>query len=115
ACYHPRIATQKRHQNLRTFLNLLFIFAAVLGLYSVLFQELMAREGATHSWLTGVYWTLPTMSTLRYGDVVFTSDAGRMFSMIVLVTGMIFLFVLLPFTLIPLLYAPWLRAPHPPP
>jgi len=70
----------------------------------------MAREGATHSWLTGVYWTLQTMSTLGYGDVVFTSDAGRMFSMIVLVTGMIFLFVLLPFTLIQLLYAPWLEA-----
>ena len=58
----------------------------------------------------GVYWTLQTMSTLGYGDVTFSSDAGRLFSMIVLVTGLIFLFVLLPFTLIQLLYAPWLEA-----
>jgi len=70
----------------------------------------MAREGASHSWLTGLYWTLQTMSTLGYGDLTFRSDLGRMFSIVVLLTGLIFLFVLLPFVLIQLIYAPWLEA-----
>ena len=97
-------------RNLGTFLALLTLVAISVGVYASVFQMLMRREGATHSWLTGVYWTLQTMSTLGYGDLTFRTDLGRMFSMVVLVTGMVFLFVLVPFTLIQLLYAPWLEA-----
>ena len=103
-------ANRAARRNLRTFLALLGVVALIVATYSVLFIVLMRREGASHSWLTGFYWTLQTMSTLGYGDLTFQSDLGRMFSIAVLVTGMVFLFVLLPFTLIQLLYAPWLEA-----
>jgi len=50
------------------------------------------------------------MSTLGFGDIVFTSDLGRAYSMIVIFSGVLFLLVMLPFTFIEFFYAPWLKA-----
>jgi hypothetical protein len=50
------------------------------------------------------------MSTLGFGDIIFTSDVGRLFSMIVLLSGVVFLLVMLPVLFIRLFYAPWLEA-----
>ena len=82
----------------------------LLVLYSTLFHVLMAAEGREYTWFTGFYWTLTVMSTLGFGDITFHNDLGRMFSMVVLSTGMIFLLVLLPFTFIEFFYAPWMEA-----
>jgi voltage-gated potassium channel len=96
--------------NLRALLNLLLILLGLVTVFSVLFHVIMLREGRTHSWMTGFYWTCTVMTTLGFGDITFTSDLGRMFSVAVLVTGVIFLLVLLPFTFIEFFYAPWMRA-----
>lgn len=82
----------------------------MVTLYSVLFHLLMAMEGQKHTWLTGFYWALTVMSTLGFGDITFTSDLGRVFSIVVLISGMVFLLVLLPFTFIEFFYAPWMQA-----
>ena len=50
------------------------------------------------------------MTTLGFGDITFTSDTGRLFSMVVLLSGVVFLLVMLPFLFIRLFYAPWLEA-----
>ena len=50
------------------------------------------------------------MSTLGFGDIIFTSDVGRLFSIVVLLSGVVFLLVMLPFLFIRLFYAPWLEA-----
>jgi Trk K+ transport system NAD-binding subunit len=50
------------------------------------------------------------MSTLGFGDITFHTDLGRSFSMVVLLTGMIFLLVILPFTIIEFFYAPYIKA-----
>jgi hypothetical protein len=60
--------------------------------------------------VTGFYWTLTVMSTLGFGDITFASDLGRFFSIVVLLSGIIFLLVMLPFTFIQFFYAPWLEA-----
>jgi Trk K+ transport system NAD-binding subunit len=86
------------------------VFCALVGIYSVLFHALMRLEGREHSWLTGVYWALTTMSTLGFGDVTFHSDVGRAFSLVVLLSGMAFLLVMLPFTFIEFFYSPWMQA-----
>ncbi|MFN7138818.1 MAG: potassium channel family protein [Limisphaerales bacterium] len=94
--------------------RLLFRFLAVLGAlvtaYTVIFHLLMLYEGQEHSWLSGLYWTMVVMSTLGFGDITFTSDIGRIFSVVVLLSGIMFLLVLLPFTFIEFFYAPWMQA-----
>lgn len=60
----------------------------------------MAYEGREESWVTGFYWTLTVMSTLGFDDITFESDLGRIFSSIVLLSGIIFMLVILPFTFI---------------
>ncbi|MFP4453764.1 MAG: potassium channel family protein [Desulfobacterales bacterium] len=78
-------------------------------LYTILFHLLMLYEGRQFSWITGFYWTLTTMSTLGFGDITFHSDAGKIFSVVVLLSGIVFLLVMLPFTFIQFFYAPWLE------
>lgn len=96
--------------NLRVLLRLLLLLIVLVSAYSVLFHVLMEGEGQKHSWLTGVYWTLTVMTTLGFGDITFTTDAGRLFSIIVLVSGLFFMLVILPFTFIQFFYAPWMEA-----
>jgi voltage-gated potassium channel len=94
--------------NLLRFLSLLF---GLIATYSVLFHYIMLLEGRTeYSWLTGFYWTLTVMSTLGFGDITFSSDLGRLFTTVVLLSGIVFLLILLPFTFIEFFYAPWLKA-----
>ena len=83
---------------------------AMVTVYSVLFHYLMAWEGREYSWITGVYWTLTVMSTLGFGDITFHTDLGLLFSIIVLLSGMVFMLTLLPFTFIQFFYAPWMEA-----
>lgn len=88
-----------------------FVFlAAMITLYSVLFHVLMLYEGREFSWVTGFYWALTVMSTLGFGDITFTTDLGLIFTIFVLVTGVVYLLIMLPFTFIQFFYVPWLEA-----
>jgi voltage-gated potassium channel len=97
-------------RNLRILFKFALILVAMVTVYSVLFHILMEMEGQAHSWVTGLYWTLVTMSTLGFGDITFDSDIGRVFSVFVLVSGVLFLLIVLPFTFVQFFYAPWLEA-----
>lgn len=98
-------------QNLRGLLKYCAFLMAVVTLFTIVFHFLMLHvENQHHSWATGLYWTLTVMSTLGFGDITFNSDIGRLFSMVVLLSGIVLLLVLLPFTFIRLFYAPWLEA-----
>jgi len=101
---------QSRERNIRALLKFLGLLTALVALYSVLFHFIMLREGQEYSWLTGVYWTLTVMSTLGFGDITFHTDLGRLFSIVVLLSGMILLLIMLPFMFIQFFYAPWLEA-----
>jgi voltage-gated potassium channel len=97
-------------QNIRALLKYVVFTATVIAVYSVVFHLIMLHaEGRYHSWITGIYWTLTVMTTLGFGDITFTSDIGRLFSIIVLLSGIVLLLVLLPFMFIRLFYAPWLE------
>lgn len=97
-------------RNLRQLLKFIFVLMVMVTAFSVIFHFLMAFEGKDHSWITGFYWTLTVMSTLGFGDITFHSDLGRLFSIVVLLSGMIFLLTLMPFTFIKFFYAPWIEA-----
>lgn len=104
------VAGRSTRQNVRMFIRFMSFLTAMVIVYSVIFHFLMALEGKEYSWITGVYWTLTVMSTLGFGDITFTHDIGRIFSIIVLLSGVVFMLVLLPFAFIKFVFAPWMEA-----
>ena len=97
-------------RNIRFVLRYLALLLLMLTVYSILFHLIMAYEGHDYTWLTGLYWTLTVMSTLGFGDITFHSDLGRVFSIIVLLSGIVFLLILLPFVFLRFFYIPWMEA-----
>ena len=105
------LLTQREYRrNIKTLLQYLGFLGGTVVVYSVIFHVLMLHEGQQHSWLTGFYWTLTVMSTLGFGDITFHTDLGRLFSMTVLLSGIVLLLIVLPFVFIRSFYAPWLEA-----
>lgn len=102
------IAAPLRRWNVRLVVWLLVGLIVFVVAYSAAFNQLMAAEGRTFGWVSSVYWTLTTMSTLGYGDITFESDAGQAFSVFVLITGALYILVLLPFAFIQFIFAPWM-------
>ena len=97
--------------NLRALPKYLAFLGVLVTVYAFLFHVIkLSVENELHSWLTGFYWTLVVMTTLGFGDITFASDTGRVFSIVVLLSGVVFLVVMLPFLFIRLFYAPWLEA-----
>ncbi|HRJ08269.1 MAG TPA: NAD-binding protein [Prosthecobacter sp.] len=110
AVLNPVMENRTSRTNLRALANLILVLAGLVAVFSLLFHVLMVREGQEHSWITGLYWTLTVMTTLGFGDITFQGDLGRLFSVVVLCSGVVFMLVLLPFTFIEFFYAPWMRA-----
>ncbi|MCH2449325.1 MAG: NAD-binding protein [Gracilimonas sp.] len=106
------ISNRNTKTNIKRLIRFVFILFAMIIVYGVLFHEIMEYEGQKHSWITGFYWTMTTMTTLGFGDITFTSDLGRAFSVFVLVSGVVSLLIMLPFTFIEFFYAPWMEAQH---
>lgn len=111
----PREVVDFLHQrsmrrNLIFLARFVIMVGALIGFYSVLFHFIMFSEGQHYSWITGIYWTLTVMSTLGFGDITFTSDLGKIFTIIVLTSGVLLLLIILPFAFIQLFYEPWLKA-----
>jgi Trk K+ transport system NAD-binding subunit len=104
------ILTGRNEKNLRMLMQFFLLLVTMITVYSVLFHYLMELEDKEFSWVTGFYWTLTVMSTLGFGDITFDSDLGKVFSMLVLLSGIILLLIMLPFTFIQFFYAPWLEA-----
>ena len=106
--YFLQNKTTKR--NFAMLWKFLVFLGLIICLYSVFFHVLMTYEGRYYSWITGFYWTMTVMSTLGFGDITFHSDLGLLFTIVVLLSGVLFLLILLPFTFIQFFYAPWLEA-----
>ncbi len=89
-------------RNALLLLNLLTFTTLLILVYATLFQFVAAYEGDSHDWFTGIYWTLEIMSTLGTGDIVFTSGLGRFFTVLVLLTGVGFILIIIPFVFLQL-------------
>lgn len=101
---------RRARRNIRSLAEFTLFLIVLVVIFSYLFHIIMAHEGRDYSIITGFYWTLTVMSTLGFGDITFHSDLGRFFSIVVLLSGIIFFLVMLPFTFIQFFYAPWLDA-----
>ena len=105
------LSTRDAKRNLGALIRFTIGLLALIAFYTVLFHVIMDQvEGREFSWFTGLYWTLTVMSTLGFGDITFTSDTGRVFSVVVLMSGIVLLLVMMPFMFIHNFYAPWLEA-----
>ena len=104
------LITRKQEQNFWMLGKFFIALTAMVSVYSILFHFLMIFENREFSWVTGFYWTLTVMSTLGFGDITFATDLGKVFSIIVLMSGIVFLLTMLPFTFIQFFYLPWLEA-----
>ncbi|WP_026452191.1 potassium channel family protein [Aequorivita capsosiphonis] len=97
-------------RNSKVLVKYLVLLGIVIIIYSILFHIIMGHEGQEHSWITGFYWTLTVMSTLGFGDITFHSDLGRLFSIVVLLSGIFMLLIVLPFAFIRHFYVPLLES-----
>lgn len=106
------LAIQKRFpgSNRKFLFGFLIVLLVLSIVYSVLFQFFMLYEGRSYSFISGIYWTLVVLSTQGFGDIVFQSDAGKLFTMFVNLTGILFMLVLLPFVIIQFVYNPIMNA-----
>ncbi len=104
------LTSSTTRRNTKLLIKFILLLVFMITLFSFLFHIIMIYENREYSWITGFYWTLTVMSTLGFGDITFISDLGKTFSIIVLISGIFFLLILLPFTFIQFFYAPFLQA-----
>lgn len=104
------LITKKKERDIWLLVKFIISLIAMVTVYSILFHFLMIFEDQEYSWITGVYWTLTVMSTLGFGDITFSTDLGKIFSIVVLMSGIVFLLTMLPFTFIQFFYLPWVEA-----
>ncbi|PWB49384.1 MAG: potassium channel protein [Candidatus Methanoperedenaceae archaeon] len=83
----------------------ILIFSSLVLAYSVVFMNLMRiYENRDFGLITAIYWVIVSITTVGYGDIYFTSTAGRLFSIIVSLSGILMIFALLfPLVITPLL------------
>lgn len=97
-------------RNLKALILYLGFVIVLVLLYAFLFRHFMwTFEGRDYSYVAGLYWTITAMTTLGYGDITFTTDSGHIFSMIVTLSGVVFLLIILPFSAISLFIGPWME------
>ena len=107
-------------QSLKIFRNFFLVLTAILAVHTVLFIGIMGREqillpegqnqDLTNNVLTSIYWVLITMSTVGYGDITFETHLGQFFSLAVMMSGVVYLFILLPFSFMEFFYKPLAKA-----
>lgn len=102
------VRVKQKRRRTRLLLWIALGWMALLLSYSAIFRWLMAAEDQAHGWSDALYWTITTMSTLGYGDITFSSTAGRLFSMVVLMSGVVLILVLLPYLFIQFVVTPWI-------
>lgn len=94
--------------------RLFFKFLALLTILTIIsafgFKNLkLSLEGEHYSFLSSFYWVITTMTTVGYGDITFTDDGGRIFSIIVLSIGVVLIFIGLPYIFISVVIGPWIE------
>ena len=107
----PSVFKQReKRRNAARFFRFVLVLFLFVGIYMYFYRHLMGEERQdVVSWFESFYWVLTTMSTLGYGDIVFSGNAGRLFSMAVMFTGVFYLFIVLPFVFMEFLYKPFME------
>ena len=112
--FFPQLAffmkEQRNIRNMRMMFRFFLLSAVLVLVYALIFHGLMVYEGREYSLVTGVYWALTVMSTLGFGDITFHSDLGRLFTIVVMLSGLLLFMFIMPFVFIRYIYMPWVEA-----
>ncbi len=100
------LRTGQKRRNLRALIQYVIILVGVIVVFTAMFQATMIHEERSYSWLTGLYWTITVMTTVGFGDVTFASDLGKLYTVAVMISGLVMLFIMLPVAIIRYLYTP---------
>jgi len=104
------VSLESNKRNMLFMLRLLLFVVALIFVYSICFHFIMQAEGKEYSPVTSLYWTCTVMTTLGFGDIIFHSDLGKIFTIVVLLSGIVLFMLVIPFTFIRFVYGPWLEA-----
>ncbi len=97
-------------RNYKLFYKFIALLTFLIILFSFMFEGLMlSLEGKSYTFTSSVYWVLTTMTTLGFGDIVFNTDFGRVFTLVVLVFGISLIFIGLPYMFISFVMGPWIE------
>ncbi len=84
------------------FLIILFFFILSLIALSLAAVYIKSFEGERITFIDGLYWVISTITTVGYGDIVFNSEIGKIFSIFVQLFGIGFIFgIAFPYLIIP--------------
>ncbi len=99
-------------RNISQLMKLIIIVLFFILVSSWFFHFLMKAEGrgGDYHWFDGFYWTMVTMTTLGYGEITFNEWPGKLFSIAVMLFGMLSMLIILPFAFIRFAYEPWIEA-----
>jgi voltage-gated potassium channel len=90
----------------KNLLTYALVFSTTVAIHSAVFTHVYFFEnGVNTSMVTAFYWTIMTMTTVGYGDVVLTSPLGQLYSVFVAITGIILIFGLM----FPVVVTPWIE------
>ena len=98
------IKIKKHNWTIREYLVLLLILIISYDFIAIFIKDTF--EGETISFIQSIYFVLMTMTTVGFGDIVFTSPVGQIFTIIVSLSGVIMLFALL----FPFVVMPWIES-----
>jgi len=69
------------------------IFAFLVLIYSLIFNYLMhTYESKDYAFITAIYWVIVSMTTVGYGEIIFQSHIGQIFTVIVILSGVVMIF-----------------------
>jgi voltage-gated potassium channel len=79
------------------------IFAFLVLIYSFIFIYIMhTYESKDFAFITAIYWVIVSMTTVGYGEIIFQSHIGQLFTIIVILSGVVMIFgYLFPLVLTP--------------
>lgn len=92
----------------------LIIFLVQITVYTLIFHSLYPlTEQKSISWVGALFFVIETLTTTGYGDLLpFNSQITQVFSMVIMVTGVVMIFMVIPLLLTP--YLTQLVRPTPP-
>jgi|GEM_PF-6966880 len=90
------VRNRKARKNISLLIKFLAFLATIVTIYSAFFHSLMLSEGRNSSLITCLWRILTDISILSFGNITFSTDIGLLFTLLILLSGIILLLIMPP-------------------